>query len=73
MSLKATLLERYEAIQLSSQRPHLHPRRSCCSDRFEVTDDKSYEVSAHFYRCIKPVLKEAIVYFHCLHLKYTNN
>lgn len=51
----------------------LHSRRRCCSDRFEVTDDKSYEVRAHLHTCIKLVLKEAVVYFNCLDLKFTNN
>ncbi len=60
-------------IQISSEKPHLHPRRCCCRDRFEVTDDKSYEVRAHLYTCIKPVLKQAVVYFDCLDLKDTNN
>lgn len=70
---KVMLLARNKEIQISLGRLHLHPRRSCCSDRFEVTDDKSYQVRAHLHTCIKPVLQELIVNLNCLDLKYAND
>lgn len=67
------LLARNEDIEISSGRPHLDPRRWCCGDGFEVTDDKSYEVRAHLYTCIKLVLKQAFVYLNRFDLKCTKD
>lgn len=51
---------------------HLHPRRSRCSHRFEVTDNKGHEVRAHRHRFAKLVFQEAIVHLHRFHLKFTH-